>query len=138
MQVSRIQDIVIQDYSLLDAVVPKLQQIGYQHEGNLGIDGRDAFGYNEKDYLQKHHLYVCPLDSEELKRHIAFRNYLRSHPEDVREYSRTKKEGVVLYPYDVEKHMGHKSAFIEKIYREIGIRKTRPLFSCGKNAQFGW
>lgn len=65
--------------------------------------------------------YVCPQDSAELKRHIAFRDYLRSHPEAVREYSRVKEEGAALYPYDIEKYIEHKSAFIEKIYGEIEI-----------------
>ncbi|MBQ9348759.1 MAG: GrpB family protein, partial [Oscillibacter sp.] len=103
------------------AVVSALRGIGYQHEGNLGIAGREAFKYSGKDYLQKHHLYICPQDSAELKRHIAFRDYLRSHPEAVRDYSRMKEEGAALYPYDVHKYIEHKSPFIEKIYAEIGI-----------------
>lgn len=74
-----------------------------------------------KTHLRKHHLYVCPRDSEELKRHIAFREYLRSHPEAVREYSRIKEEGAALYPFDIEKYIEHKSPFVEKIYSEIGI-----------------
>ena len=56
-----------------------------------------------------------------LRRHIAFRNYLSIHPEAVREYSRIKEEGAALYPNDIEKYIQHKSPFIEKIYREIGV-----------------
>ena len=51
----------------------------------------------------------------------AFREYLRSHPEAVREYSRIKEEGAALYPFDIEKYIEHKSPFVEKIYSEIGI-----------------
>ena len=109
-------DVVIRDYSLLDAVVSALRAIGYQHEGDLGIAGREAFRYEGKDHLRKHHLYVCPQDSAELKRHIAFRDYLRSHPEAVKEYSRVKKEGAALYPYDMERYIEYKSPFIEKTY----------------------
>ena len=58
-----------------------------------------------------------PGDSEELKRHIAFREYLRSHPEAVREYSRIKEEGAALYPFDIEKYIEHKSPFVEKSTR---------------------
>jgi len=39
----------------------------------------------------------------------------------VREYSRIKEEGAALYPNDIEKYIQHKSPFIEKIYREIGV-----------------
>ena len=102
-------------------VVSVLGSIGYRHEGNLGIEGREAFKYDGKEHLQPHHLYVCPEDSAELKRHIAFRDYLRTHPEAVREYSQVKEKGAALYPHDIEKYIEHKSPFIEKVYREIGI-----------------
>ena len=114
-------DVVIKDYSVFDAVVAALEEIGYHHEGDLGIAAREAFKYDGKEHLQKHHLYVCPQDSEELKRHIAFRNHLRSNPEAVRKYSRIKEEGAALYPDDIEKYIRHKSPFIDKIYREIGV-----------------
>ena len=114
-------DVVIKDYSVFDAVATALAGIGYQHEGDLGIAAREAFKYDGKEHLQKHHLYVCPQDSAELKRHLAFRDYLRSDPEAVREYSRIKEEGAALYPNDIEKYIQHKSQIIEKIYREIGV-----------------
>lgn len=113
-------DVVIKDYSVFDAVATALAGIGYQHEGDLGIAAREAFKYDGKEHLQKHHLYVCPQDSPELKRHLAFRDYLRTDPEAVREYSRIKEEGAALYPNDIEKYIQHKSIIIEKIYREIG------------------
>ena len=114
-------DIVIKDYSGLENVISALEKIGYQHEGNLGIAGREAFKYDGKEHLRKHHLYVCPEDSPELKRHIAFRDYLQTHPDAVREYSRIKEEGAELYPDDIDRYIEHKSPFIEKIYAEIGI-----------------
>ncbi len=114
-------DVVIRDYDALDAVIFALKAIGYRHEGDLGIAGREAFGYEGKSHLRKHHLYVCPQDSPELKRHIAFRDYLRAHPDDVREYSRIKAEGASLHPDDIEGYIEYKSPFIERIYREIGI-----------------
>lgn len=114
-------DIVIPDYSRFDAVVAALETIGYIHEGDLGILGREAFKYSGKEHLRRHHLYVCTETSEELKRHLAFRDYLRSHPEAVREYSRVKEEGAALYPEDIDKYIEYKSPCIEKIYRELGL-----------------
>ena len=114
-------DVVIKDYSGLENVISALEKIGYQHEGNLGITGREAFKYDGKEHLRKHHLYVCPEDSPELKRHIAFRDYLQTHPDAVREYSCIKEEGAKLYPDDIDRYIVHKSPFIEKIYAEIGI-----------------
>ena len=114
-------DVVISDSSVLNDVIAALGRIGYQHEGDLGITGREAFRYDGKDHLQKHHLYVCPSDSAELKRHLAFRDYLRSHPDAVSEYGRLKEDGAKLHPDDVDKYIEHKSPFIEKTLKRIGV-----------------
>ncbi|SDY47972.1 GrpB family protein [Lachnobacterium bovis] len=100
----------------INNVILALKSIGYIHEGNLGIPGREAFAYEGKEYLQQHHLYVCPEDSLELKRHLAFRDYLRVHPEAVDEYSKIKVEAAKLYPEDIDKYIEHKASVIEKIY----------------------
>ena len=114
-------DVVIRDTSLFGDVAAALAKIGYYHEGDLGIAGREAFGYDGKAHLRAHHLYVCARDSAELKRHIAFRNYLRANPDAVRAYGRIKEEGARLYPDDIEKYIAHKAPFIEKIYRSLGL-----------------
>ncbi|MBR6019087.1 MAG: GrpB family protein [Lachnospiraceae bacterium] len=114
-------DVVIEDGTKLDAVIAALGGIGYSHEGNLGIVGREAFKYEGKEHLRRHHLYVCTQDSPELRRHLVFRDYLRSHPEAVKEYSRIKEEGAALYPDDIDAYIAHKSPWIEAVYREIGL-----------------
>ena len=114
-------DVVIKDYNVFEEVVSALGTIGYRHEGDLGIAGREAFKYDGKDHLRKHHLYVCPENSPELKRHIVFRDYLRTHLDAMREYSRIKEEGARLYPYDIDRYIEHKAPFIEKTYKEIGV-----------------
>ncbi len=113
-------DVVIEDGTRLNPVISALDKIGYHHRGNLGIPGREAFGYEGKDHLRKHHLYVCEKNAEELCRHIAFRDYLRTHPEAVAEYSRIKTEGAALYPFDIDKYIEYKGPFIEGIYKNIG------------------
>ncbi len=114
-------DVVIRDHTLLEDVISALWKIGYQHEGDLGITGREAFRYDGKEHMRKHHLYVCPSDSPELKRHIAFRDYLRTHPDAAREYGRIKEEGARRYPDDIDRYIEYKSPFIERIYAEIGM-----------------
>ena len=103
----------------LSCLIAALETIGYTHEGNLGIEGREAFAYEGKEHLQTHHLYVCPEDSAELKRHLAFRDYLRSHPDDKEKYGNIKLEAATLYPDDIDKYIEHKSPVIEKIYAAI-------------------
>ncbi|MCR4586549.1 MAG: GNAT family N-acetyltransferase [Lachnospiraceae bacterium] len=121
-------DVVIRDRQVLEEVISALAEIGYRHEGDLGIAGREAFKYDGKEHLRKHHLYVCTQDCAELKRHIAFRDYLRSHPEAIREYGRIKEEGARLYPDDMDKYIEHKSPVIQEIYERMNtdflIRKA--------------
>ncbi len=108
-------DLIIEDYSVFEAVVESLATIGYIHEGDLGIKGREAFKYTDKEHLMPHHLYVCPKDSEELRRHITFRDYLRSHPEAVKKYSAVKEKAAELFPNDIDGYIKYKSPCIEEI-----------------------
>lgn len=85
-------DVVIKDYSVFNTIVSKLEAIGYIYEGNLGIEGREAFKYFNKPHLQTHHLYVCPQQSKELHRHLTFRDFLRSNPEAVKNMEQLKKK----------------------------------------------
>ncbi|WOC31977.1 MULTISPECIES: GrpB family protein [Caproicibacterium] len=114
-------DAVIADSHLLNPLILRLANAGYIHEGNLGIAGREAFRYTDKPHLLQHHLYVCPKDSPELKRHLAFREYLRAHPDAVAAYSRVKMEAARLYPTDIDAYCLYKAPCIEKLYREAGI-----------------
>jgi GrpB-like predicted nucleotidyltransferase (UPF0157 family) len=114
-------DVVIPSEECLSQVIERLAGVGYYHEGNLGIEGREAFGYVPKPGLMQHHLYVCAKGSNELKRHLAFRDFLRLHPDAVVEYSQVKREAAALYPNDVDAYIQYKGAFIEKIYQQCAI-----------------
>ena len=115
-------DVVIRDYSVFDAVVQKLDAIGYIHEGDLGIQDREAFKYADKPHLMTHHLYVCPRDSEELHRHIVFRDFLRKNPEAVKEYSMVKEKAAALFPDEIEQYISFKAPCIEELYIKCGLK----------------
>lgn len=100
-----------------------LESIGYIHEGNLGISGREAFAYKNKDHLMMHHLYVCNEDSQELHNHLTFRDYLRTHLEDKNRYSLIKKEMALKYPEDIDSYIEGKQPVILDIYRKCGLIK---------------
>ena len=115
-------DVVIRDYDVFDAVVDKLAEIGYQHEGDLGIRDREAFCYSGKPHLQTHHLYVCPLQSAELHRHLTFRDFLRTHPEAVRQYGAVKEAAARLFPNDIDGYIRYKTPCIEELYIQCGLK----------------
>ena len=113
-------DIVIEN-DKFEIIKRLLNDKGYKHEGDLGIEGREAFSYSGKEELMTHHLYVCPHDSKELFKHITFRNFLKNNPDLAAEYSKVKEQAAVLYPDDIDKYMEFKSEIIEKIYKRCGL-----------------
>ena len=115
-------DIVIEN-DKFEIIKRLLKDKGYEHGGDLGIEGREAFSYSGKEELMTHHLYVCPKDSKELFKHITFRDFLRNNSALASEYSRVKEQAAVLYPDDIDKYMEFKSEIIEKIYKKCGLLK---------------
>jgi GrpB-like predicted nucleotidyltransferase (UPF0157 family) len=115
-------DVIIKDYSVFTAVVEALRGIGYIHEGDLGIKDRESFKYTDKPHLMMHHLYVCPQYSEELNRHITFRDFLRINPEAVKKYSSIKEKAAELFSNDIDGYIEYKSPCIEELYKECGLK----------------
>lgn len=77
-------DIIYKNETEFQKIKSGLTKIGYYHNGNQGIEQREVFKRNDisiNTILDSipHHLYVCPLGSEALERHIMSRNYLRKN-----------------------------------------------------------
>ncbi len=91
-------DIVYETDVAFETIKEGLEKVGYYHNGNQGIANREVFkrenGWSKHQILDtiKHHLYVCPVDSEELQRHITFRNYLIANESARTEYQQLKYE----------------------------------------------
>jgi GrpB-like predicted nucleotidyltransferase (UPF0157 family) len=81
-------DVLLASETMLPAAIERLASIGYVHRGDLGVPGREAFYAPAND--PPHHLYVCPPQSAEFRRHVAFRDYLRAHPREAKIYANLK------------------------------------------------
>jgi GrpB-like predicted nucleotidyltransferase (UPF0157 family) len=122
-------DVVIRSYDELPVMVARLSSLGYVHQGDLGIKGREAFKREGEDVPRtgtgkvwpKHHLYVCPQGSEGLSRHLAFRDYLRAHPEELAEYEAVKRGLAEENPHDWEAYTDGKTDYIVGILRRAGV-----------------
>ncbi|MBR2957265.1 MAG: GrpB family protein, partial [Clostridia bacterium] len=55
--------------------------------------------------------------------HIAFRDYLRNHPEAVTRYSRIKEEGARISPDSIDDYIKYKTPCIEEIYIKIRLEE---------------
>ncbi|WP_376795922.1 GrpB family protein [Thermogemmatispora sp.] len=79
----------------------------------------------ERRYFRKlrgeqetHHLHLVEYDSPFWRRHLLFRDYLRSHPATAQEYARLKRELAVRFPEDVAAYTEAKTAFIRRVEAE--------------------
>jgi GrpB-like predicted nucleotidyltransferase (UPF0157 family) len=108
-------DVVVTSLSHLSEAVTRLAVLGYTHQGDLGIRGRDAF--TAPPSKPKHHLYVCPAESVELRRHRMFRDYLRAHPDAAATYSALKKDAARRFLDDRISYTASKGAFVEEVLR---------------------
>lgn len=115
-------DVVLRSFADLPQVISKLAALGYEHQGDLGVPGREAFRAPTHDI--PHHLYVCDPSGQEYKRHLAFRDYLRLHPEDARAYARLKRQLAETFAGDREAYTQAKSDFIAGILRRASHDST--------------
>lgn len=121
-------DIVFEGEENFIQIRKGLESLGYFHNGDQGIATREVFKRpNERHshpLLDKipHHLYACTLDSSELKRHLLFRDYLRSHSKERDQYEALKFHIAEGAMQDRKKYAQLKekeaNAFIEAILRK--------------------
>lgn len=104
-------DVVISSRILLEETINKLSSINYVHEGNLGIPGREVFRCNNQ---KRQHLYVCSVDTPNLHNHLIFRDYLKTHPDDVLAYSELKQRLALQYRNSRNLYTVSKTKFIQK------------------------
>ncbi|MFC1607742.1 GrpB family protein [Candidatus Latescibacterota bacterium] len=104
---------------VLDAAakcIEPLEELGYEY-----VPGFEAF-FPERRFFRKgppvcrtHHIHMVELTSDFWNRHIAFRDYLRTNDDSVREYHLLKKGLARRFKQDRDGYTDAKSAFIENI-----------------------
>jgi GrpB-like predicted nucleotidyltransferase (UPF0157 family) len=121
------QVVIIRSREQLPAVIDRLAELGYDHRGDLGIAGREAFGRREEDVpwdgtgraWPVQHLYVCAQDNRELHRELCFRDHLRAHPEVAAEYAALKRALARRFRHDRAAYTEGKTSFVERILETI-------------------
>lgn len=102
--------VVVVEPDDVEAACNRLVAIGYVHKGNLGVEGREAFDVPAGEH--RHHLYVSPTDSEELRAQLAFRDRLREDAALAAEYETLKRELAIRFRDDRMAHTDAKTDFV--------------------------
>lgn len=119
---------VVYNLKDVDEAAAEFEKIGYEYMGEFGISGRR--------YLRKggdertHHVHIFAENSlYDIERHLAVRDYLRTHPAACERYGRLKKELANRYPYDIEGYCDGKEEFVQRLEKEALEWKNRQLQS---------
>ena len=106
-------DVLLKSESDFSGVVKRLSALGYRHQGDLGIRGREAFEAPPADF--PHHLYVCLPDCPQFRRHILFRDHLREHPDDATAYAELKRRLAAQFSENRVSYVRGKTQFVTAI-----------------------
>lgn len=111
--------IVVKNLKGVDAVSAEFSAIGYEWLGEYGIAGRRYLRKGGDERTHQIHIFQAE-DWQNISRHLAFRDYLRSHEEARSEYAKLKKVLAQRFPYDIDRYGDGK----EKL---VGCLETQAL-----------
>lgn len=128
-------DVVIDSYEVLPAIIERLAKEGYEHQGNLGVDGREAFQRTFDDGHMKYHLYVCPKDGKGYFEHIALRDYLRANTDARNAYGELKQQLAIKHRYDIDSYVNAKTDFVRDILSKAELHTQTINWKMGANGR---
>jgi GrpB-like predicted nucleotidyltransferase (UPF0157 family) len=105
--------IEVRELEKVDDFIDGMEQIGYECKGEFGIGGRRFFIKGGDN--RSHHIHVFNTGNEEIARHLAFRDYMRVHPEEAQQYSDLKQTLAEKFSMDIEKYVEGKNDYIKEI-----------------------
>ncbi|PQO40987.1 GrpB family protein [Blastopirellula marina] len=100
----------VTDVAALDAQDHAMEQLGYTPRGELGIPGRRF--YLRGLIRRTHHIHAFAAGSQDVRRHLAFRDYLIAHSDVAKQYAGLKQQCAQACDNDNEKYCAGKHAFV--------------------------
>ena len=107
---------LVRDIEVVDSFNPIMEALGYRPRGEFGIR-RQAL-LHPRHYPAHPPVHIYQVGNPEVKRHLAFRDYLRAHPDKALIYSDHKRAVARQHPYDIYAYMDGKDALIKQLLAE--------------------
>ncbi len=115
--------IIVKNHEEFLIIKEALENIGYVHRGNLGIEQREAFKSIKPNDFYDHHLYVAYEKSLGLRNMLTIRDHLRNNKDDVIKYSDLKKALAKKFPHDIGSYIAGKTEFIISILKQYDFEE---------------
>ena len=94
--------------------VPEMKNLGYRYRGENGIPGRFYFD-RLVDGRTVVHAHMLPVGHLQVRQHLVFRDYLRTHPDAARDYEQLKRTLASKYRDDRPAYTQAKAEFTSGI-----------------------
>ncbi|MFL1673323.1 GrpB family protein [Paenibacillus dendritiformis] len=120
---------VVKDIEKMDSYNEKMEGLGYECMGEFGMTGRRYFRKGGDNRTHQVHVFQAD-NKEDIQRHLAVRDYLRTHPEAVKQYGDLKEKLANQFPKDIEAYMDGKRCVCERtgkksialVYESLALR----------------
>ncbi|HKU63512.1 MAG TPA: GrpB family protein [Rhizomicrobium sp.] len=110
---------VVSDLAEFEKLRPAVEDLGYVWWGEYGLEGRRYCTLDDPLTVRRQvQLHCYGQGSSEITRHLAFRDYLRSHPDLAHAYDMEKVRCRDRHPLDSHAYGDCKSALVQKIEAE--------------------
>ena len=123
---------IVTELAVLDAQHTCIEALGYKWHGEYGISGRRFCTLSDESGRRIAHLHFFTASSPHVERHIAFRDYLRAHPNVATAYEMEKRRVRDLHPDDTRAYADEKAAWVSKMESDAltwfaELRNTVPV-----------
>lgn len=117
MHAKPIIDLMVEvvDLSGVDQSNSRMEALGYEVMGEFGIVGRRYFRKELAGGVRTHNVHVFEAGTDNVKRHLAFRDYMKAHPDEADQYGRLKQGLAEKFPKDIYGYMDGKDVMIKKL-----------------------
>ena len=119
---------LVTSLSDLDRGRPRIEALGYDWHGELGIPGRRYCTRSDELGNRIVQLHFFAANSPHVTRHLAFRDYLRANSEEMKAYEKEKRRARDLHPDDSHAYTDEKAAWIReteaKALRWLELQQT--------------
>ncbi len=114
---------VVRDITQVDQTTEKIEALGYDAKGEFGMLFRRFF---QKDTPQEaYNVHVFEEENPEIDRHLKFRDWMRTHPEDRDAYAALKQNLAEQFSHDRMGYCFGKDAFVASIDVKAGATGLR-------------
>lgn len=111
----------VAELSVLEERIGAMEELGYSYVPEYEVEIPDRRYFRRPAARPRtHHVHACRRDGSIWRRHLAFRDWLRSHPVDRDEYAAIKRSLYRRHSLDRPAYTEGKGPFIESILNKAG------------------